>query len=382
MGKKVNPIETASQEIFKDHFGTLIDPRNAQKSHHLLDIIAITILAVLSGANGFIDIEEYAKAKYDWLKGFLSLKNGIPSHDTFGRVFSLINPGDFQESFQSWIKTIAKVTSGEVVAIDGKTLRRSHDKSSNKAAIHMVNAWASNNRVTIGQYKTEEKSNEITAIPELLKILEISGAIVTIDAMGCQTKIAKAILDKDADYLLALKENQGNLHEDVADHFDSAIEQGIDDFNIMFCETVNGGHGRVETRRCYTCSDIDWLELKERWPKLKTIVRIDSERFVDDKTSVHTRYYISSLLASDPEKILNAVRLHWGVENSHHWVLDVAFREDESRIRKGHAAENFSVVRNIAANMMRNETSKKIGIKAKRLRAGWDNKYLLKVLAG
>ncbi|MCP4259581.1 MAG: ISAs1 family transposase [Planctomycetes bacterium] len=370
-----NPPRTIS-----DYFAPLEDPRDPDKSEHLLlDVITIAICAVICGADGFTEIEDYGKAKYDWFKGFLALPSGIPSHDTFGRIFSMINPSGFQECFQDWIKSIASLTAGEVVAIDGKTLRRSHDRSSNKAAIHMVNAWASLNRVTIGQYKTNQKSNEITAIPKLLDILELEGCIVTIDAMGCQTKIASAIIDKDADYILALKENQGNLYEDVEDYFEEAIHTDIDDYDIKSYETVNGGHGRIETRKCYTCSTIDWLDSKNKWAELKTIVRIDSERSLADKNEPHTRYFITSL-GNDPEKILGAIRDHWGVENSHHWVLDVAFREDESRIRIGHAAENFSIVRNIAANLLRNETSSKRGIKGKRLKAGWDNDYLVKVL--
>jgi len=371
-----NPPKTIS-----DHFASLKDPRTPDKTEHqLIDVVTIAICAVICGADGFTEIADYGKAKYDWFKGFLELPNGIPSHDTFGRIFSLISPDEFQHCFQSWIQTVATLTSGEVVAIDGKCLRRSHDRSSGKAAIHMVNAWASRNRVTIGQFKTDEKSNEITAIPKLLSMLELEGCIVTIDAMGCQTKIASAIVDKGADYVLALKDNQGNLSEDVKLHFEEAVQYGIDDYAIETYESVNGGHGRIETRKCYTCSDIDWLEAKAKWTGLKTIVRIDSERDIKGEIGNDTRYYITSL-ENGPERILEAVRSHWGVENSHHWVLDVAFREDESRIRKGYAAENFSVLRNIAANLLRSEMSSKRGIKGKRLKAGWDNDYLVKVLA-
>ncbi|MBT4090320.1 MAG: ISAs1 family transposase [Candidatus Marinimicrobia bacterium] len=365
-----------------DHFSSLTDPRYINKSDHiLLDIITITICAVICGADMFTEIEAYGKAKYDWFKRFLELPSGIPSHDTFNRVFLLLNPNEFQSCFQQWIKTVASVTSGEIIAIDGKTLRRSHDRSANKAAIHMVNAWACHNGLSMGQYKTDQKSNEITAIPKLLKMLEISGCIVTIDAMGCQKKIASLIIQKEADYALALKGNQGNLSEEVELYFKEALQCGIEDYNIQSCETVDGDHGRIETRRCYTCSDIEWLEEGKHWPGLKTVVMIESERCIDNVVSKDARFYISSL-HNNPEHLLHVIRSHWGVENSLHWVLDVAFREDECRIRKGHGAENFSMLRTIAVNLLRKERSDKRGIKGKRLRAGWDNDYLLKVLAG
>jgi predicted transposase YbfD/YdcC len=380
MGKAYTENRQTSPPTIKEHFSALKDPRDPDKREHkLLYIIVITICAVICGADGFTEIEDYGKAKREWLEGFLELPNGIPSHDTFGRVFSLINPGSFQECFQSWINTVASITAGEVIAVDGKTLRRSHDRTSNKAAIHMVSAWANKNRLTIGQIKTEEKSNEITAIPELLRILEIEGCIVTIDAMGCQKKIASTIIGKGADYVFALKDNQKNLYEDVKLYFEEAIQTDIEDYDIETRETIEKGHGRIETRYCYTCSEINWLEEKRKWPGLQTIVRIDSKRKIDEKTKPETRYYITSL-ETTPQKILEIIRDHWGIENSHHWVLDVAFREDDSRIRKGYAAENFSAVRTIAANLLRQEATSKRGIKGKRLKAGWDNDYLQKVL--
>ena len=311
----------------------------------------------------------------------MELPNGIPSHDTFGRVFSLLNPEEFQSCFQQWIKTVAAVTSGEIVAIDGKTLRRSHDRANNKSAIHMVNAWASHNRVCIGQVKTDEKSNEITAVPKLLQMLELNGCIVTIDAMGCQKHIAGQILEKGADYMLALKANHETLYEEISSYFDEASQHDIEDYDIDTCETVDGGHGRVETRRCYVCSKIDWLEEKKNWQGLASIVKVESERCVDDVTSNENRYYITSL-KSNPDHILQAIRSHWGVENSLHWILDVAFREDECRTRKGHAAENFAIARTIATNLLKNEKTLKRGVKTRRLKAGWDNDYLLKVLSG
>lgn len=365
-----------------DHFSSLPDPRMVNKSDHkLLDIIVITICAVICGADTFTEIEEYGVAKCDWFKRFLELPNGIPSHDTFGRVFSILNPEEFQNCFQEWIKTVASITSGEIIAIDGKTLRRSHDRANNKSAIHMINAWASHNRLCIGQYKTDEKSNEITAIPKLLDILELNGCIVTIDAMGCQKHIAKQIVEKEADYVLALKANHENLHEEVTSYFAEAVQYGIEDYDIEFCETVDGGHGRIETRRCHVCSAIDWLEAKENWKGLKSIVMVESERLVNNTTEIEKRYFITTL-QSKPEHILYAIRSHWGVENSLHWVLDVAFREDECRKRKGYVAENFAMVRTITINLLRQERTLKRGIKTKRLKAGWDEDYLLKVLSG
>ncbi len=381
--KKVKKEDTiSSANMIGDHFSSLTDPRYVNKSDHkLLDIIVITICAVICGADTFTEIEEYGIAKQDWLKGFIELPNGIPSHDTFGRVFSMMNPKKFQDCFQEWIKTVASITSGEIIAIDGKTLRRSHDRANNKSAIHMVNAWASHNRVCIGQYKTDEKSNEITAIPKLLEILELSGCIVTIDAMGCQKHIAEQIVEKGADYILALKANHENLHKEVESYFGEAIQYGIEDYDIEYCKTLDGDHGRIETRRCYVCNKIDWLEDKKRWQGLKSIVMVESERLVNDSTSKEKRYFITTL-QSKPEHILYAIRSHWGVENSLHWVLDVAFREDECRKRKGFAAENFAMARTIAANLLRLEKTLKRGIKTKRLKAGWDENYLLKVLSG
>ncbi len=378
--KKVD--EPVLTKTIGDHFSVLADPRMVNKSDHkLLDIIVITICAVICGADTFTEIEDYGVAKYDWFTRFLDLPNGIPSHDTFGRVFSILNPEDFQNCFQEWIKTVASVTSGEIIAIDGKTLRRSHDRANNKSAIHMINAWACHNRLCIGQYKTDEKSNEITAIPKLLEILELSGCIVTIDAMGCQKQIAEQIVEKGADYVLALKANHENLHKDVKLYFDEAIQYGIEDYDIEFCETIDGDHGRIETRRCYVCSAIDWLDNTKHWKGLKSIVMVESERLVDNITEREKRYFITTL-HNKPEHILHAVRSHWGVENSLHWVLDVAFREDECRKRKGYVAENFAMVRTITINLLKHEKTHKRGIKNKRLKAGWDDAYLLKVLSG
>lgn len=365
-----------------EHFKNIEDPRIERgKLHNLMDIIAIAICAVICGADTWEDIELFGEAKHEWLKQFLELPNGIPSHDTFGRVFSIISPVEFQRSFLNWIKAISESIEREVVVIDGKTSRRSYDKSKGKGAIHMVSAWATANRVVLGQVKTEDKSNEIRAIPELLDILALNGCIVTIDAMGCQKNIAAGVIDKGADYVLALKGNQGTLHEDIKLFFQDAKETSFKDIHHDFYETIDGDHGRIETRRYSIVSDIEWLEGKADWKEIKSIGMVESEREIGDKLTKETRYYISSL-PGNAQLFGDAVRKHWGIENSLHWVLDVVFREDECRIRKGYAAENFAVLRHIALNLVRQEKSIKRGVKGKRLKAGWDNDYLGKILSG
>jgi predicted transposase YbfD/YdcC len=324
-------------------------------------------------------MEEYGKAKYWWLKSFLALPNGIPSHDTFGRVFSRLNPAEFQECFLSWVQAVKEISGGQVVAIDGKTLRQSFDSASQKSAIHMVSAWATANRLVLGQTKVDDKSNEITAIPRLLKMLELTGCIVTIDAMGCQKSIAELIIDKGADYVLALKANQGTLYGDVKLFFDDALENGFGDFAYSFHETTDGDHGRIEIRRYWSVSDISWIEDRERWKGFQSICMVESERLIGDTKTVERRYYISSL-DSDAKSLSHPVRVHWGIENSVHWILDVAFREDDCRIRKDHGPENFAILRHIALNLLKHEKTSKVGTKAKRLKSGWDNSYLLKVL--
>ncbi len=348
--------------------------------HELIDIIILTICAVICGADEFKQIEEYGNIKKDWLKSFLELPNGIPSHDTIGRVFAAIDPDKFKRCFLNWVGSVAKTTKGEVVAIDGKTLRRSHDRASNKAAIHMVSAWADENHMVLGQIKTAEKSNEITAIPELLNLLKINGCVVTIDAMGCQKKIAEKIIEKNADYALALKENQPNLYNDVKLFFEDALKSNFKDIPHKFHETTDGDHGRIEIRRYWTVSDIDWLCGKENWKKLNIIGMVESQREINGRISTEYRFYISSL-ENDAKKFGQAVRGHWGVENKLHWVLDIAFREDESRIRKGHAPDNFAAVRHIALNMIKHEKTAKVGTHTKRKMAGWDNDYLMKILS-
>lgn len=366
------------------HFSSLEDPRiDRTKLHELRDILVIAICGVICGADGWVSIEQFGNAKLDWLRTILELPNGIPSHDTFGRVFARLDPEQFQHCFMSWVQAISEVTEGEVLAVDGKTLRRSKDGTLGKDAIHMVSAWASANRLTLTQKKVDDKSNEITAIPALLELLELKGCIVTTDALGCQTEIASTVIEGEGDYVLPVKNNQKTLRQDIESLFDYAHEEDFEDVEHDFHRTVDGGHGRIEIRRTWTISDpefIDWLDPNNRWADLQSIGMVEGERRVDGKTERETRYYISSL-SGEAEEFAHAVRSHWGIENCVHWVLDIAFREDDSRVRKGHGAENLAILRRLALNLLRHETTATCGIKNKRLKAAWDQDYLLKVLS-
>jgi predicted transposase YbfD/YdcC len=373
-------MEESVNATISQHFASLKDPRIQLKTRHkLIDIIIITICAVICGADDWVEVVDYAKAKRAWLKTFLELPHGIPSHDTFGRVFSLLRPEEFERCFASWIRAVFKITDGQTVAIDGKTVRRSHERSSNKAPIHMVGAWAAQAGLTLGQVRTEDKSNEITAIPELLKLLEIKGCIVTIDAMGCQKEIARQISDQEADYVLALKGNQGNLRKDVELFFDHAQQCQFKDIPHQSYETTDGDHGRVEVRRYVTVSDLDWLEERAKWKNLNLIGMVQSERHIGDNTTRENRYYIASL-PNDVQRFASAVRDHWTIENQLHWVLDIAFREDDSRVRDRNAAANLSTLRRFALSLCKQDRTTKVGIKVKRKRAGWNNDYLLTLL--
>lgn len=364
-------------------FRPLKDPRiKRNQLHKLIDIITIAICALISGADNFTEIEEFGKAKIDWLREFLELPHGIPSHDTFGDVFARLCPKQFKECFLTWVRAVFEVTQGQVIAIDGKRLRRSHDRSRGKAAIHMVSAWACANRLVLGQVKTNEKSNEISTIPELLRILELKGCIVTIDAMGTQTAIADQIITQGGDYVLALKGNQSSLHEAVTTFFADPALLRDPDITVHCHETTDGGeHGRVEIRRYRCTSDLSWLDEKNRWRGLQSICAVASERHSGDEICREVRYFIGSILP-DPKLWADATRGHWGIENQLHWSLDVAFREDECRVRAGHADENLAVLRHMALNLLTQEKSNKRGTQTKRRRAGWDDAYRLKVLTG
>ena len=375
MGKKCGAI--------MEYFEALEDPRiDRCKRHQLLDIITIAICAVICGADSWVYVEMFGKSKEAWFRTFLDLPNGVPSHDTFGDVFARLDPDRFQECFQEWSQGVAELLPGEVVAIDGKTLRRSHDKRAGKQAIHLVSAWASANTLTLGQVKTDRKSNEITAIPRLLEMLELSGCIVTIDAMGCQKEIAQGIVDRGADYLLAVKENQGRLYQDVRDLFEGAEEAGFGGVPHDYATTLNKGHGRIERRECWAISDpacLEYLSTGKEWSGLRSVVKVVGRRETDTGTTAQARYYISSL-AGSAGQLLAAVRTHWSIENSLHWSLDVTFREDQSRIRLDHSPQNMATLRQISHNLLKRETSLKVGIQGKRLQAGWKEDYLLKVL--
>ena len=376
----MDPVAGAS---LRAHFAALPDPRVARtRRHALLDVVTLAVCAIVCAADTWVDVERWGTAKLPWLRTWPDLPHGIPSHDTFGRVFAALDPIAFEACFLGWVRELAAAAAGQVVAIDGKTRRRSHDRRGGQAPLHLVSAWAAEQRLVLGQVATADHSNEIVAIPVLLDALDLAGATVTIDAMGCQRTIARRIRAGGADYVLALKDNQPTLHDLVAHHF--AVVTGGDAAGLTPAThaTVGKGHGRLEVRRCWATADpevLAWLDPARAWPDLRSVAAVAGERRIDGVAKTEVRYYLSSLPA-DPGRIAAAVRAHGGIENRLHWVLDLAFREDESRVRTGHAAEHFAVLRHIALNLLRRETTAKVGIKAKRLLCGRDDAYLLKVL--
>jgi predicted transposase YbfD/YdcC len=364
-----------------EHFASVPDPRiERHRWHKLSDILVIAVCAVLSGAESYPAIEDFGSEREGWLRQFLELPAGIPSHDTFNRVLRLLDPVELQSCFLRWMQAVAEVTDGEVVAIDGKALRRSFGKGTAKRAIHMVSAWATANGVVLGQRKVDTKSNEITAIPALLALLALKGCIVTIDAMGCQRDIAQKIVEQGADYVLALKGNQPTLEQAVKHFFLTGLEAEAHWSQSDYHEHTEHGHGRVETRRAWISADLDAELRAAAWPGLQSIGLVEATRTVGEKTSVEQRFYLSSLPPQAGE-FAQAVRKHWGIENQLHWTLDVTFREDQSRLRTGYGAENFAVLRHIALNLLRQEPSAK-SLPRKRLACALNPDYLLKVLLG
>ena len=371
-------------EAIEEHFSKVTDPRKDRtKEHKLIDIIAIAICAIICGAEGWTDIEIFGNSKVVWLKTFLELPNGIPSHDTFGRVFGMVDAQQFQVAFWEWVWAVNDIVQGQIVNIDGKCLRGSDDQKLGKRAICMVSAWAAENEIVLGQRKVDEKSNEITAIPELLKLLNLSGCIVTIDAMGTQTTIAKAIQESNADYVLSVKENQGHLFEDISVLLGVDQEQNFKYVSLDYKKTVNKGHGRIEVRECWSTSNPEYLNLIRgirNWAGLRSIAMVVCTRIIEGKETKYVRYYISSL-TGNAERILQVVRKHWAIENELLWVLDVALNEDRSRVRKDQSPENLAVLRHIAINLLKQEKTAKGGIRAKQFQAALKEDYFLKVLA-
>ena len=362
-------------------FDGIEDPRvDRTKLHALSDILFISLCAVICGADSWTEVELFGYSKEEWLRRFLPLANGIPSHDTFGRVFSRLDPAQLERCFLNWMSALAQASQGRLIAIDGKTLRHSFDKADDRLAIHMVSAWCDANRLVLGQVATREKSNEITAIPRLLELLNVEDAVVTIDAMGCQKAIAEKIVQQDGHYVLAVKENQPALHGVVTKTFDELTGPGIPGVSFDFHEHVDAGHGRIETRRIWTTGWTDWWKDRTDWAGLKSFVCVESIRQIKEHTSTERRYFISSIEEPRAQDMLKHVRGHWGIENQVHWSLDVTFREDTLRNRIGYSAENFSRIRRLAMNLLRKDRTCKASLKGKRLKACLKEDYLLRLL--
>jgi predicted transposase YbfD/YdcC len=362
------------------YFARIPDPRMERtRRHSLVDILVLALCAVICGADSFCAIEAFGRARKQWLRTLLDLRHGIPTHDTLGRVFAALDPQALAEAFRRWALAVARLTRGEVVAIDGKTLRRSFQEAGSSAFVHMVSAWATGNGIVLGQVKTEEKSNEITAIPRLLELLNLKGCLVTIDAMGCQKQIVEGIRRAGADYLLAVKDNQPTLNVEVSTILDHC-RRAPAAFGVDFHETRETGHGRTEVRRCWTTDMVESLSQSGEWHGLRSLVMLEAERTVAGHISTERRYFISSRKSLSAETALHAVRRHWGIENELHWVLDVVFREDDCRVRAGYAAENFAVLRHLSLNLLKSLKDTKLSVKLRRMSAAWDQDFLLKVL--
>lgn len=374
-------MEASAHVLLLRLFRDMPDPRMVGKvSHQLHDILVITVCAVISGLDHWTQIEDFGKAHETWFRTFLDLPNGIPSHDTFGKVLAALEPDAFERRIQLWIHALlGSHTEGKHIAIDGKTLRRSFDHASGKAAIHMINAYVHENHAVFGQLKVDDKSNEITAIPALLEMLQLKDATVTIDAIGCQRDIAGRIIDRHGHYVLALKANQNALQEDIKTFMEDRIIRAVTDDGDYY-ETVEKSHGRIETRKYWTCWDVDWLTQRHAWPGLASMTVVECTRTANGRTSAERRYFISSHSGRQAQKLATLIRNHWRVENQLHWTLDVGFNEDQCRVRIENAAENLARIRRISLILLKQEKTCKLGIKSKRAKAGYDRNYLLKLL--
>ena len=366
-------------------FEDLPDPRGRNKLHKLTDMLVIAICAVICGADGWEDVALFGRAKQKWFRTFLELPWGIPSHDTFGRVFARLNPEAFEACFVAWIASLAETTDGRLIAIDGKAIRRSFEHAWDKSGMaHRVSAFVGSSQMVFGQCKVEDKSNEIVAIPKLLELIDVKGATVTIDAIGCQKQIAGQIVRQGGNYVLAVKNNQAKLHEKVQALLHEARQENLEGWAGDFHEQTEAGHGRIETRKVWSIRDVRWLgDLAQDWPGLRSLAMVEAPRQVGGQAATtESRYYISSLDGQSARAMGASIRGHWGIENRLHWLLDMTFQEDQSRIRKGHGAENYSRLRRIALNLLRREKVIKASIRGKRKLGGWDHDYLLQLITG
>lgn len=374
-------IAPEAMAALEEYFASLPDPRIERcRRHKLIDIVTIAICSMLCGGDGFTDMEEFGQARQAWLRTFLELPHGIPSHDTFGRVFARLSPVGFAACFERWVRAGVKPLSGEVVALDGKRARHSYDKAAGKEAIELVSAWARSQRLTLGQVKVADHSNEIAAVPELLKVIELAGAVVTVDALNTQKEIAAQVRAQGADYVMALKGNHALLKKEVAELFGAIKGERTYGYQIETDQTIDKEHGRIEQRTCWQVGLLpERFSEGSLWKDLRSVVMVEAIREVGEEVSHEVRYYLSSL-AVDAVRMNEIIRGHWAIENSCHWILDVVFREDESRVRVGNAAQNLALVRKLALSMLSREKSCKRGVKVKRFKAALDLQYLLKVL--